>query len=87
VLEFSRCRDACLLQKKGNHPMNGNTPTPNLLRYGFGDGFIGADTRSLFLGGTERYAEECDEIEITDKNRREVASVLRILADFIESGE
>jgi hypothetical protein len=63
-----------------------NSPTPNLLRYGFGDGFIGADTRSLFLGGTERYLEECDEIEITDENRKEVASVLRTLADFIDGG-
>jgi hypothetical protein len=61
-------------------------PVPNLVRYGLGDGFIGADSDSLFLGGSERYAEECDEIKITDENRKEIVSVLRALADYIERG-
>ena len=53
-------------------------PVPNLVHFGFGkgNGFIGADLGSLFLGGEERYAEEeTREITITDENRSEIAAV------------
>jgi hypothetical protein len=63
-----------------------NEPVPNLIQYGFGDGYIGADTASLYLGGEERYADEGKQIKITAQNRDEIVAVLRKLADFIESG-
>ena len=65
--------------------MSREKPVPNLIRFGLGNGFIGAETSRLFLGGSERYDDEAHEIELTDDNRNEVVAVLRKLADFIEA--